>query len=155
MSEADGHAPIESAAFPVGRTAFALGFAGLLPQIAAALLAGLGYFSGGAIAVGYAALILSFLGGMWWGLAMFLRLGQGVVVTLAVVPSLVAGALAAFAFVHLPSALVALGSAILLTLPVDRWLTTRGLAPPNWMSLRIPLSVGLGSLTIIAGVLAA
>lgn len=155
MRDADGYSAFEIAAFPVGRVAFALGFAGLLPQVAAALLAGLGYFSGGAIAVGYAALILSFLGGMWWGLAMFLRLGQGVLVALAVVPSLVAGALAAFAFVHLPSALVALGSAILLTLPVDRWLTTRGLAPSNWMALRIPLSVGLGTLTIIAGLLAA
>lgn len=155
MNDADRHPATEIAAFPVGRTAFMLGFAGLLPQGAAALLAGLGYFFGGVVAVGYGALILSFLGGMWWGLAMYPRVGQGVLVTLAVVPSLVAGALVAFAFVHLPSALVALGSALLLTLPVDRWLTTRGFAPSNWMSLRIPLSVGLGALTIIAGVLAA
>jgi hypothetical protein len=141
--------------FPVGHAAFALGFAGLLPQAAAALLAGLGYSSGGMIALGYGALILSFLGGMWWGFAMFLRLGQPLLVALAVVPSLVAGAILALASVHLPIALVVLGSAILLTLPVDRSLVARGIAPANWMRLRVPLSVGLGALTIAAGALAA
>ncbi len=154
MNGMDDQREVETAAFPVGRAAFALGFAGLLPQAAAALLAGLGYPVGGMVAVAYGALILSFLGGMWWGLAMYLRRGQAVLVTLAVVPSLVAGALVALALIHLPGGLVALGSAILLTLPVDRRLVARGAAPANWMSLRVPLSTGLGVLTIIAGVLA-
>lgn len=141
--------------FAVGRVAFALGFAGLLPQLGAALLAWLGIGDGALIALAYAALILSFLGGMWWGLALFRRSGQSLLVTLAVVPSLVAGAILALAAVHLPLGLVAMGSAIMLTLPVDRWLVTRGAAPANWMRLRVPLSLGLGALTIAAGALAA
>ena len=50
-----------------------LGLAGLLPQLAclAALIAGPGEWRYAALGIawGYAALILSFLGGMWWGLA--------------------------------------------------------------------------------------
>jgi len=141
--------------FTIGRIAFALGLAGLLPQIGAAGLTWLGIYDGGLVAIAYGALILSFLGGMWWGLAMFRRLGQSLLVTLAVIPSLVAGAILALAAVHLPIGLVAMGSAIMLTLPVDRWLVTRGAAPANWMRLRVPLSLGLGALTIAAGALAA
>jgi hypothetical protein len=155
MDRANERSDVEMLPFPVGRAAFALGFAGLLPQGAAALVAGLGYFSGGVVALAYAALILSFLGGMWWGFAMFTRVAQPVLVTLAVVPSLVAGAILALAAVDLPIGLVAMGCAILLTLPVDRALVARGIAPANWMRLRIPLSVGLGALTIVAGALAA
>lgn len=141
--------------FAVGRVAFALGFAGLLPQIGAAALAWLDIYDGGLVAIAYGALILSFLGGMWWGLAMFRRLGQSLLVTLAVVPSLVAGAILALAAVHLPLGLAAMGSAILLTLPVDRWLVAQGAAPANWMRLRVPLSLGLGVLTIATGVIVA
>ena len=155
MNRASERSDIEMAPFPVGRTAFALGFAGLLPQAAAALLAALGYFSGGVVALAYAALILSFLGGMWWGLAMFTRVAQPVLVALAVVPSLLAGAILALAAVDLRLGLVAMGCAILLTLPVDRALVTRGIAPANWMRLRVPLSLGLGGLTILVGALAA
>ncbi|WP_375272607.1 DUF3429 domain-containing protein [Sphingomonas sp.] len=140
--------------FAVGRVAFALGFAGLLPQVGAVVLAGLGIGDGALIALAYGALILSFLGGMWWGLAMFRRAGQSILVALAVVPSLVAGAILALAAVRLPIGLVAMGCAILLTLPVDRWLVARGAAPANWMRLRVPLSIGLGALTIAAGALA-
>ena len=49
--------------------------------------------------------------------------------------------------------LVATGVAILMTLPVDRYLVRAGDAPRGWMRLRIPLSVGLGGLTIVAGYL--
>ena len=52
-----------------------------------------------------------------------------------------------------PWSLVAIGVALMLTLPVDRWLAARGLAPAGWIALRIPLSVGLGLLTIASGVL--
>jgi hypothetical protein len=40
----------------------------------------------------------------------------------------------------------------MLTLLVDRHLMNRGDAPPDWMRLRTPLSLGLGALTILAGV---
>lgn len=149
----------------VGRTAFLLGFAGLLPQVAAVAVIALGRGGGhlsfeiSAVAqfVGalYAGVILSFLGGMWWGFAMRREQGQGLLATVAVLPSLVAFACMIAAASALPAAhpgpLIALGSAILLTLPIDRHLVTTGEVPSGWMALRIPLSVGLGALTIVAG----
>ena len=47
----------------------------------------------------------------------------------------------ALAAVDLRLGLVAMGCAILLTLPVDRALVTRGIAPANWMRLRVPRGV--------------
>jgi hypothetical protein len=153
----------------VGRAAFALGVAGLLPQVAAValmLLARRGasdmswilLYGGYFIALGYGALILSFLGGIWWGFAMRRDEGQGRLAGLAVVPSLVGAAALLSAAGGLPARLsgwpaVVLGSAILLTLPIDRYLAGRGEAPHGWMRLRVPLSVGLGGLTILAGAL--
>lgn len=143
----------------VRRTAFALGHAGLLPQMAAVAFAldrdrGTPLF-----ALFYALLILSFLGGMWWGFAMRRAddPAQGRLALLAVVPSLVAVAilLAAFVTGRLDWALVAAGTALFLTLPVDRALVRGGDAPANWMRLRVPLSLGLGALTILAGWIAA
>ena len=151
----------------VGPVARALGFAGLLPQVAAvaALLAAAvqpGVFSGAAgpaaaVALIYPLVIFSFLGGMWWGLAMRADAKQPAIVAVAVMPSLTA--LALFAILVVVSdprwAFVALGSAILLTLLVDRRLVRGGVAPDGWMRLRVPLSVGLGGLTILAGLLIA
>ena len=141
-----------------------LGIAGLLPQIAclgAAVVGGLEwrYF---AVAVGwaYAALIFSFLGGLWWGLAAA-RLASGQtqaprwIWIASVMPSLLA--LASFLpwLVAMPwpgPSLVALGVAIIASLLVDRRLV--GLAPDWWMDLRRPLSLGLGGLSIALGLLA-
>jgi hypothetical protein len=50
--------------------------------------------------------------------------------------------------------LVAIGSVIALTLIVDRHIVAVGHAPTGWMRLRVPLSLGLGGLTIVAGMLA-
>ena len=140
----------------VGRTAYALGFAGLLPQLAT-----LGWMTAAdrsvwLFALIYALAILSFLGGIWWGLAMRGQTGQAALASLAVVPSLLAVALAMASFATWGSGwvLVATGAAIMLTLPVDRWLARSGVAPDGWMRLRIPLSAGLGALTIAAGALA-
>lgn len=141
----------------VARTALALGFAGLLPQMTAtALLLG-GIPAAAPAAFGYALLILSFLGGIWWGFAMR-RCGdpaQGRLALLAVVPSLVGLAILLFAQASdsLGWPMAAAGCAILLTLPIDRMLVRRGDAPADWMRLRVPLSVGLGALTILAGAL--
>ena len=68
-------------------------------------------------------------------------------------PSLVALAIVAATFHtgRLDRGLVATGIALFLTLPVDRALTRRGDAPADWMRLRVPLSVGLGALTILTG----
>jgi hypothetical protein len=141
----------------VGPIARALGFAGLLPQVAAVVLIAVGtnYRIGELLALAYGGLILSFLGGMWWGFAMRRTEGQGSLVVLAVVPSLAALAitLTAGATGKASIALVVLGTAVLLTLLVDRHLAATNDAPAGWMRLRVPLSVGLGGLTILAGLL--
>lgn len=146
----------------VGPVARALGFAGLLPQAAVIvdwLLApdaqGGMNRSMSALAFVYAALILSFLGGMWWSIAMRRTTDQGWLAAAAVLPSLVA--LGSFTFLEASFwrgwALIVVGSAIMLTLIVDRRLVSNGEAPEGWMALRVPLSVGLGGLTIAAGAL--
>ncbi|KZX88599.1 hypothetical protein A3726_04285 [Erythrobacter sp. HI0037] len=137
-----------------------LGLAGLLPQFTclAVLYAGPAEWREAALAIAfaYAALILSFLGGMWWGIAAAAPAAQrrkalGWLWIAAVLPSLVA--LACF----LPWALdwawpepslVMLGGALLVTLGVDAKLSA--LAPRWWMTLRVPLSTGLGLATIAA-----
>ena len=147
----------------MSRAVRALGFAGLLPQGAAVLLSmllrGSPYHGLGAtVALGYGAVILSFIGGIWWGMAVKREERQGRLAVAAVVPSLVAAGIMLAVYVlgdaGRGGGLVALGSAVLLTLPVDRHLAGAGDAPIDWMALRVPLSVGLGALTILAGVLA-
>jgi hypothetical protein len=130
---------------------------GLLPQAAAVLLMAVhppGAFGLPlAIAYSYAALILSFLGGIWWGFAMRRSVGQGALAALAVLPSLIPLAILPLASRSWSWGLIVLGTAILATLLVDRHLVAKGDAPPNWMRLRAPLSLGLGGLTILAGLL--
>lgn len=145
----------------VGRVARVLGFAGLLPPVAFVAL--IAHARGGIEAVPtvlldladlYAAIILSFVGGMWWSFALRRTHGKGALAGVAVTPSLVGLALLlGGGLVKAGWASVALGCAILLTLLVDRHLATRGEAPAGWMILRVPLSLGLGLLTIAAGVL--
>lgn len=139
----------------VGPVARALGFAGLLPQMAIVVWVALGHWDAWVLATIYAIAILSFLGGTWWGLAMRSQQHQPVLTALAVVPSLAAVGLAVATFALWGSGwdLVAIGAALLLTLLVDRWITRIGIAPEGWMRLRVPLSTGLGALTILAGVL--
>ncbi|MDG5746712.1 DUF3429 domain-containing protein [Qipengyuania sp. XHP0207] len=137
-----------------------LGLAGLLPQLACviALYAGPDEwrYTAQAIAFGYAALIFSFLGGMWWGIAAMAPAAEnrktlGWVWVAAVAPSLIA------LFAYLPwvfgqtwpePSLIMLGAGILMSLAVDAKL--RALAPNWWMSLRVPLSLGLGLATVAA-----
>jgi hypothetical protein len=147
----------------VGEVPLILGFAGLLPQIAALAMCFFGSAAsiGPRFAFGYGLLILSFIGGIWWGFAMRdpSTKGdahpQGTVSTIAVAPSLLAAVLILSLIagaITLSWGLVVLGSIILATLLVDRRLTAWGLAPAGWMMLRIPLSVGLGTLTILCGI---
>lgn len=138
----------------VGRTARLLGYLGILPQVAAVAWVAAGEQDAAAIAVAYPLLILSFLGGTWWGLAIRQSEPRDEWMIVAVLPSLIALALGAASIVTAgsPWIFVAIGSAILLTLPADRALADRGLAPEGWMTLRIPLSLALGGLTILCGV---
>ena len=152
----------------VGRTANLLGLAGLLPQITAVALIASGRGDptdlawiplavGYGLALIYAAVILSFLGGIWWGFAVRREAGQGRLVAVAVLPSLIAAVCVGWAAATVqtggPLPLIVLGAAVLLTLLVDRHLVATGEAPAGWMRLRVPLSVGLAGLTIAAGLL--
>lgn len=140
-----------------------LGFAGLLPQIACLVAAWLGppewRWSALAIGWGYAALIFSFLGGLWWGLASGSpdegRRAPGWLWVAAVVPSLLAlGTYVPWVFGKEwpgPSLLV-LGVAIIFSILVDARLVT--IRPSWWLSLRLPLSLGLGGATILLGLAA-
>lgn len=138
----------------VSRPARLLGFAGLLPQLvfvgALLIRSDVGWQ---VLAFSYAALILSFLGGIWWGFAVRRQGPQTGLLLLAIAPSLVALALVflAMLWLSLDWPLVLLGSALPLTLLVDRHLVRTGEAPAGWMGLRVPLSLGLGVLTILAG----
>jgi hypothetical protein len=148
--------PLRPPALPI-----VLGLAGLLPQAACVAVLALGsepwHFSALSLGYAYPALILSFLGGMWWGLA------AGGAATVppwiwfaAVAPSLVALATAipwAIGAAWPAPSLVVLAVALLASLLVDRQLSAYGLAPAWWMSLRKPLSLGLGALTLAVAAL--
>ncbi len=137
-----------------------LGFAGLLPHIAVVLILlernSELRFSALSMGYAYAALILSFLGGIWWGFAARAERAPVWLWVAAVLPSLIA--LASF----LPWAtgetwpgpsLVVIGVALIGSLGVDWQLHHTGLAPEWWLRLRLPLSLGLGTLSIAMAVL--
>jgi len=134
-----------------------LGLSGLLPQLGAVALLLSGdpqsRFSALAIAYAYAAIILSFLGGLWWGLAARAESPPRWLWFASVAPSLIALGTAWPWMVGLrwpgPS-LVVLGFSLIAALLVDRALVRAGIAPYGWMTLRVPLSLGLGVLTILA-----
>ena len=133
-----------------------LGLAGLLPQLLAvfALVGGNpdARFVALACAFAYAALILSFLGGMWWGLAAAsTETIPGWLWIAAVTPSLVAFASAYPWMVGEPwpgPSLVLLGIALIASLVVDWKLRRMNMAPAWWITLRLPLSIGLGGMTV-------
>lgn len=139
-----------------------LGFAGLLPQAACLLAALVGppefRWTGLALGWGYGALIFSFLGGMWWGIAAAAQ-GRGERVPrwlwgAAVTPSLLALATYApwvFGLAWPGPSLIILGAMIAASVLVDRKLGAW--VPPWWMRLRTVLSLGLGGMTLLLGVL--
>ena len=145
----DGHTSLTPAAR-------ALGYAGLLPQIIAVAMIVTGHewrysaMEGGCV---YAAVIFSFLGGVWGGQAIASgRAGAGAYVV-AVLPSLIALAL------YLPRtvgwdwpgpALYYLGALIMGSPVIDRAL---GFASADFLRLRWHLSLGLGVLTMALGLL--
>lgn len=138
-----------------------LGFAGLLPQLTCVLAAWFGgsewHYSALAIGWAYAALIFSFLGGLWWGLAAGANArGEAVPKWLwvaSVIPSLIALITIIPWLIGEPwpgPSLMLLGISIAVSpLLVDRHLSN--LTPSWWMGLRWPLSLGLGGLSILLG----
>ncbi len=148
----------------------ALGFAGLAPAALALLVEMWGRFGaspagsprhalaaiGAIVALVYGAVILSFIGGIWWGFAVRCPPRRQVALAiLAVLPSLAAAALvAAPVWLGADIALIVLGSLIVTTLVVDRRLALVKIVPSGWMRLRVPLSIGLGGLIIVTGIFA-
>lgn len=146
-----------------------LGYAGLLPALACLVVVAVRDPDWSAHAafwgLSYAGIILSFLGGIWWGFAMRRERGQGALALLAVMPSLAA----VFIVVGLITALdagwrfercylwasVALAISLVATLAVDRQLEAAGEAPSGWTRFRATLSLGLGTLTLLIGVVIA
>jgi hypothetical protein len=139
----------------------ALGYAGLLPQIICIALILMGHeWRYAALAGGfaYAAAIFSFLGGVWWGQAVqSARDGQPAgtgAYVLAVMPSLLAVALFlpwTFGWDWPGPALLYLGALLIGSPLIDRAL---GYASRDFLRLRWHLSIGLGGLSIILGLLA-
>lgn len=135
------------------------GAAGLLPPLALLLLIlrtpdGLAVPVIYAVVLAYAALILSFIGGTWWGFAAARseRGGAGIL-AVAVSPSLLALALLAVAVRFPQGGGYALGAAIAASPLLDMLMQRSDLAPGWWLRLRIPLSLALGALTAIAAAL--
>lgn len=138
-----------------------LGLAGLLPQLAVAAIVFSGdnalRFSALSLGYAYAALILSFLGGLWWGLGAGVERPPEWLWIAAIVPSLLALGTAVPWATGEPwpgPSMIVLGIALIAALGIDRALGVRGLTPPWWMALRLPLSLGLGLLTIAVGIAA-
>ena len=137
----------------IPKSAFTLGFAGMIPFIATAAInlipgAPLHELSQYAL-LAYGAVILSFLGGIRWGLAMLTTDAANLFGPLFV--SIVPATLGWFALLLTSSMglmLLALGFAAMLI--ADLRLST---APPWFRSLRRPLSVG-AIVSLILGLLA-
>lgn len=128
------------------RAARLLGFAGLIPTLAmVAVMAVAADWRGLAAtaALGYGAVIASFVGGAWWGLAARAETVQPRLLVLSVVPSLTAWPAALMPPVP---GLLLLALVFAALLPTDRRLVTDGVAPGWWMALRRPLSWGMAVL---------
>ena len=146
---------------PLPNLARVLGYAGLLPQIAALALLVSGPIEhrnfAELFAITYAALIFSFLGALWWGLAAaHVDRAPAWIWLAGVVPSLIS----LFVFLpwatgHLgtPSTLFTLALGIAGSALVDRRLDELKFCPPGWTNLRFVLSIGLGTLTAACAIL--
>jgi hypothetical protein len=129
------------------------GYAGLLPQLFAVLMQlddGSLRWIAMAGGYGYAALIFSFLGGVWWGLGIASPNPPKWLFAAAVAPSLIALA------TYLPwtwgwqwpdPSLWIIAAALLLSPLIDLALARSIALPAGWLRLRVHLSVGLGALT--------
>ncbi|MBC2668113.1 DUF3429 domain-containing protein [Novosphingobium piscinae] len=141
------------------RPVVALGLAGILPQAACvAIVLNAPEDRWFALAAGcfYAAVILSFLGGMWWMAGLLSGRTSPDFYALAVAPSLIGwGALLPWCFGwRWPGPALLVLAAVLLASPlVDRWLASSLTLPPAWLRLRLAMATGLGLSTLALGLL--
>ena len=146
------------AASQIPRPAFLLGWLGVLPFAAFALLAATGgVLPRGAAMSGlvlYGAIILSFMGGAQWGLAMVTTRGSpgamGSRLAISVLP-----ALAAFGLWFLPATAALLGlAAVFVALLLYDIATARAGAAPAWYpALRIQLTGAVVMCLVLATLL--
>lgn len=139
---------------PLDGRARLYGYAGQLPQLLAVALLTDPETRWIALAggFGYAALIFSFLGGVWWGVAISNPQAPRWAYIVAVLPSLIA--LAAylpwvFGWVWPGPSLLVIGFCLLLSPAVDREMALKLPLPDGWVGLRSRLSFGLGALTLL------
>ncbi len=129
-----------------------LGLSGILPQLACighALAFGGGF--AGQAGLAYAAVILSFLGGLWWMAALLSGLRDPMPYAVAVLPSLIG-----WGAMLLPAGGLWLMALCLLASPlVDRSLSRRIALPNGWLRLRWQMASGLGLTTLILAALTA
>ena len=142
---------------PLSPTALQLGYAGLLPQAFAVFLLLDGSemrWIASAGGFGYAAIIFSFLGGLWWAMAMLNPAAPRWIFPAAIAPSLIA------LLTFLPwtwgwdwpgPSLLVLAVGLMASPLIDRQIVRYIELPHGWMRLRWHLSLGLGGMT---GVLA-
>jgi Protein of unknown function (DUF3429) len=140
--------------FRLPRRVVFLGISGLLPQI---LVLGLTFdeadrFTGLVAGYFYAALIFSFLGGLWWGIAISNGNTPKWVFGAAVMPSLIAFATGVPWITGAPwpgPSLAVLAVTLFASVLVDWRLHRLKLISAEFLGLRVILSVGLGLLTLI------
>lgn len=139
------------------RPAVVLGLAGILPQagclFATSALPAWHWF---AVAAGcfYAALILSFLGGLWWMQALLRDDHRWQPYLFGVVVSLTGwGALLpwCFGWSWPQPALIFLGLGLIASPLVDRRLSLELPVQASWLRLRVIMATGLGVITILLG----
>lgn len=135
----------------ISRTQEWLGYAGLIPAAACLLLPlTFGpeyYWTALALLYFYLASILSFLGGLWWGLASSRPSAPRWTPVAAVLPSL--GVWASFVpwlvgWSWPKPSLAVLSLAVILSPLVDRAILVRHVGAADWNRLRWRLSIGLG-----------
>lgn len=131
-----------------------LGLSGLAPQaLCLVLVLAPGPYRWVALAAGcfYAAIILSFLGGLWWMAGLLGGLRKTWIYALAVLPSLVGWACLLpwnLGWQWPEPALLTLGLVVATTPVVDRALAREVALPQGWLRLRIVMAGGLGGLTL-------
>ena len=128
------------------RAARLLGLAGLLPTLAMVAVMALApewRLAAATVGLGYGAVIASFVGGAWWGLAARGERVQPRLLVLSVLPSLTAWPAA---LMPPTTGLLLLALVFAALLPTDRRLVTDGVAPGWWLALRRPLSWGMAAL---------
>ncbi len=139
--------------------ALVLGWAGVLPfwGLALALAAGVDLPVIGdeaAALVSYGAIILSFMAGVHWGLAMRAPdAPDGAQATRLLAISVVPAVIAWFATLATTgTAIVILAILFVALLPVDLWAITERLAPPWYRPLRLQLSAAVVTALLLAAV---